>query len=424
MTVLATSAQAHRRRYYVLGVLSLISAFNYMDRNIIRVLMEPIKSELKISDTEMGLLVGFSFALVYAAFGIPIARLADRHSRIRILSIAIMAWSFLTAVSGVARTYLQLVLLRGGVALGEAGCVPAAHSLIVDHFEAKRRAWAFSVFQGVGILGAVAGTALGGLLVETYGWRWTFAILGAPGVLVGLLAFFTIREPVRSHQAAAVSAPKVDGGLMSAIAGLLRQRTYRNIVAAIALENFVSLGIGAWTIPFFIRVHGLSLAEVSLWLGVSSGLGGVVGTLIGGAAGAHLVGRDRRWEVWLPAAAATLAIPFYLITFLTPLATLALGAAFVSSFIGQLGNGTGLASVQSVAGPERRALAVALLMFANAMIGLGLGPLVVGMLSDWLAPSVGQLSLRYAFLAVLAVSVWSIAHFMVAARSYREDARS
>lgn len=423
MTVLATSAEAYRRRYYVLGVLSLISAFNYMDRNIIRVLMEPIKAELHLSDTQIGLLVGFSFALVYAAFGIPIARLADKHSRIRILSVAIVVWSLLTAISGVARNFMHLVLLRGGVALGEAGCVPAAHSLIVDHFEAKRRAWAFSIFQGVGILGAVIGTALGGFLAQAYGWRMTFAILGAPGVLVGVLALLTIREPVRSHQSPEASSGET-GGMASALTGLLRQRTYRNIVIAIALENFVSLGIGAWTIPFFMRVHHLSLAEVSLWLGASSGVGGVVGTLAGGAVGAVLVGRDRRWEVWLPAAAALLAIPLYLITFLTPLAMVALGAAAASSFVGQLGNGTGLASVQSVAGSQRRALAVAVLMFANAMIGLGLGPLVVGMLSDWLTPTLGQESLRYAFLACVAVSVWSIVHFMLASRSYRQDALS
>lgn len=423
MTKLATHAEAFARRYYVLAVLSLISFFNYMDRNIVRVLMEPIKTDLKITDTQVGLLVGFSFALVYAAFGIPLARLADKHSRIRILSAAIVVWSFLTAVSGVARNFLQLVVLRGGVALGEAGCVPAAHSLIVDHFQPQRRAWAFSVFQAIGILGAVIGTVIGGMLAQAFGWRWTFAILGAPGVLVGLLALLTIREPVRSHHTAGVTVARSDAGLPSAVASLLRQKTYRNIVIAIALENFVSLGVGAWTIPFFIRVHGLSLAEVSLWLGASSGAGGVIGTLAGGAASAKLVVRDRRWEVWLPAAAAGLALPLNLVTFLSPVATIALSAAFVTAFVGQLGNGPGLASIQSVAGPERRALAVAILMFANAMIGLGLGPLVVGVISDRLLPTVGHLSLRYAFLAVLTVSVWSIFHFLLAARSYRQDAQ-
>jgi len=423
VTRLATPAEAYARRYYVLGVLSLISFFNYMDRNILRVLMEPIKGDLKISDTQMGLLVGFSFAVVYASLGIPLARLADKHSRIRILSVAIVVWSFLTAVSGMARNYLQLVFLRGGVALGEAGCVPAAHSLIVDHFEPKRRAWAFSVFQGIGIGGAVIGTILGGILAEALGWRWAFAILGAPGMLVGLLALFTIREPERSHHRGAAPVAKLDAGLWSAIGSLLGQRTYRNVVIALALENFVSLGIGAWTIPFFMRVHGLSLAEISLWLGAASGVGGVAGTLIGGAACARLVRFDRRWEVWLPAASAAAALPLYLVTFLSPVAMIAIGASFATAFVAQLGNGAGLASVQSVAAPERRALAVALLMFANAMVGLGLGPLVVGMISDWLAPTVGQQSLRYAFLAVIGVSVWAIVHFMLAGRSYMQDAQ-
>lgn len=423
MTGLATPAEAYARRYYVLTVLSLISLFNYMDRNIVRVLSEPIKADLHITDTQVGLLVGFSFALVYASFGIPLARLADRHSRIKILSAAVMVWSVLTALSGLARNYLHLVFFRGGVALGEAGCVPAAHSLIVDHFEPKRRAFAFSVFQGIGLLGAVLGTVLGGLLTEAYGWRMTFAILGGPGIFVGLLALFTVREPQRSNRAAGIPVPQLDARLSAAVAGLLRQSTYRNIILALALENFVSLGLSAWAIPFFIRVHGLSLAEVSLWLGASSGLGAVVGTFVGGLASARLVGRDRRWEVWLPAVSAALAVPLHLVMFLSPVATIALGAGFVTAFVAQLGNGAGLASVQSVVPPERRALAVSLLMFANAIIGLGLGPLVVGMLSDFLAPTTGNLSLRYAFMAVLTVSVWSIVHFMLAARSYRRYAQ-
>jgi predicted MFS family arabinose efflux permease len=424
VTVLATQAEAYARRHYVLLVLGLVCFFNYMDRYLIRVLLEPIKADLHITDTQAGLLMGFGFAIVYASFGVPLGRLADKKSRIRLLSAAIIVWSVMTAVSGLARNFFHLLLARAGVAFGEAGCVPAAHSLIADHFPPRGRAFAISLFQSGGIFGAMLGTMLGGVLAEAFGWRWTFVILGAPGVLIGLLALFTVREPERSGVATSRSATQSGNSMLSAVGGLLRQRAYRHVVLAIALENFVSIGVGAWTLAFFMRVHGMSLAEVGLWLGALSGVGGVVGTLVGGAASTRLVGRDRRWEVWLPAAAAAAALPLYLVSFLSPVATIAVGAAFATAFITQLGNGAGLASIQSVAPPESRALAVSLLLFANAVIGLGLGPLAVGVISDWFQPSAGDLSLRYALLAVLVVSVWSIAHFLLAARSFRQDAQT
>ncbi|MEQ8743000.1 MFS transporter [Parasphingorhabdus sp.] len=414
--------ELHDRRHYVLGVLTLVSFFNYMDRSIISVLVEPIKADLQISDTQVGFLVGFSFAVFYASFGMPLARLADRTSRVRILSLSIVMWSVMTAVSGLTRSYWQLLLARIGVGVGEAGCIPASHSLITDYFPSQERAFAISVFQAGGLAGVTFGLALAGFAAEAWGWRWAFFALGAPGILVGLLAWFTIHEPERQKNSVTHAAEVPDAHIWAGVLGLLRQKSYRHILLAISLGNFVTLGVGQWTAPFFMRVHQLSVSEAGLWLGATSGIGAILGILLGGASSIRLVNRDRRWEVWLPAASAALALPAYLTTFLSTDVRIALMAKFIAAFVASFGSGVGLASIQSVTAPSRRALAVAVIMFASAFIGMGAGPLAVGILSDLLAPSFGRFSIQIAIIAALSVSVWSVFHFVMAGRSFRDDA--
>lgn len=411
-----------RYRYYVLAILVLVSFFNYMDRSVLSVLVEPIKADLKISDTQLGFLAGFTFAVFYATFGIPLARLADRSSRVRLLSIAIAAWSLMTSLSGLAQNYWHLVLTRIGVGVGEAGCVPSSHSLISDYFPPEKRAFAISVFQAGGVAGVTVGLALTGFIAQMVGWRWAFLIIGAPGLLVALLAWLTVREPVRGRYERAEQKPS--SSAFGDIRALWGRKTYRQLLLAVAIGNFAANGLGQWTPAFFVRVHGLSLAEMGFWLGAASGIGGVLGMVGGGALSIRLVSRDRRWEVWFPALTIGLAMPLYLVTFLTPVTSLALIAKFLSAFVAALGYGVGLSAVQSVTPPNMRAMAIALVMFAAALIGMGLGPLAVGFLSDLLAPEFGRYSLRYALLICLISMAWGIAHFMLAARTFRQDAAS
>lgn len=411
-----------RYRYYVLAILVLVSFFNYMDRSVLSVLVEPIKADLKISDTQLGFLAGFTFAVFYATFGIPLARLADRSSRVRLLSIAIAAWSLMTSLSGLAQNYWHLVLTRIGVGVGEAGCVPSSHSLISDYFPPEKRAFAISVFQAGGVAGVTVGLALTGFIAQMVGWRWAFLIIGAPGLLVALLAWLTVREPVRGRYERAEHKPS--SSAFGDIRALWGRKTYRQLLLAVAIGNFAANGLGQWTPAFFVRVHGLSLAEMGFWLGAASGIGGVLGMVSGGALSIRLVSRDRRWEVWFPALTIGLAMPLYLVTFLTPVTSLALIAKFLSAFVAALGYGVGLSAVQSVTPPNMRAMAIALVMFAAALIGMGLGPLAVGFLSDLLTPEFGRYSLRYALLICLISMAWGIAHFMLAARTFRQDAAS
>lgn len=411
-----------RYRYYVLAILVLVSFFNYMDRSVLSVLVEPIKADLKISDTQLGFLAGFTFAVFYATFGIPLARLADRSSRVRLLSIAIAAWSLMTSLSGLAQNYWHLVLTRIGVGVGEAGCVPSSHSLISDYFPPEKRAFAISVFQAGGVAGVTVGLALTGFIAQMVGWRWAFLIIGAPGLLVALLAWLTVREPVRGRYERAEQKPS--SSAFGDIRALWGRKTYRQLLLAVAIGNFAANGLGQWTPAFFVRVHGLSLAEMGFWLGAASGIGGVLGMVSGGALSIRLVSRDRRWEVWFPALTIGLAMPLYLVTFLTPVTSLALIAKFLSAFVAALGYGVGLSAVQSVTPPNMRAMAIALVMFAAALIGMGLGPLAVGFLSDLLTPEFGRYSLRYALLICLISMAWGIAHFMLAARTFRQDAAS
>lgn len=409
-----------RYRTYVLAVLVSVSFFNYMDRSVLSVLVEPIKEELKISDTQLGMLAGFTFAVFYATFGIPLARLADRRSRVRLLSLAIAAWSLMTSLSGIAQSYWHLVLTRIGVGVGEAGCVPSSHSLISDYFPPEKRAFAISVFQAGGVAGVTVGLALTGVIAGSVGWRWAFLIIGAPGLLVAVLAWLTVREPVRGRYEPAGHKPS--SSAFGDIRALWDRKTYRQLLLAVAIGNFAANGLGQWTPAFFVRVHGLSLSEMGLWLGAASGLGGVLGMVSGGALSIRLVSQDRRWEVWFPALTIGLAMPLYLITFLSPVTIIALSAKFLSAFVAALGYGVGLSAVQSVTPPNMRAMAIALVMFAAALIGMGMGPLAVGFLSDLLAPTFGRFSLRYALLICLVSMAWGIVHFMLAGRTFREDA--
>lgn len=408
-------------KYYALLVLTTVYIFNFIDRQILVILQEDIKKELLLSDTQLGLLSGISFAIFYVTLGIPIARMADVGVRRNIIAWAIGTWSFMTALSGAAQNFTHLLLARIGVAVGEAGCSPPAHSIISDIFPPHQRATALS-FYSMGInFGVLIGFVLGGWVNDWLGWRWVFVIIGLPGILWALVVRFTIIEPPRgfSENVTKVSdAPP----LKEVLKLLWSRRSFRHLSLAAGLHAFVGYGVGQWIASFFIRTYELDgTGEIGTWIGLISGTAGAAGTFMGGYICDRLGVKDARWYVWVPAAATLLAVPFSLIVYLVNNYYLAISVYILPYFLGAMYLGPTIAMTHGIVSLRMRALASSVLFFVLNLIGLGLGPLLTGFLSDLLEPRYGKDSLKYALVMVVLVYGWSTFHYMMAAKSIRED---
>ena len=414
----ATSSRAYSS--YVLVILSLVSFFNYADRMVLSVLLQPIKLEFGFTDTQLGLLSGLAFTLFYATLGLPLARLADRRSRITIIACAMVVWSTMTALCGAAQNFTHLLLARIGVGAGEAGCIPPSHSLLGDYFSKERRAFAIGVHTAGGYLGIMIGLLVAGYIAEHYGWRWTFVWLGLPGVVVALIAWLTVREPVRGCMETGFTSPGKFVKWQDAFAILFKRKTFRQIVMAYSLALFATYGMMQWIPTFFVRSHGMSLAEIGRIYGLATGIGGLIGVLAGGLLAPKLIRRDPRWELWLPALCYASAAPLYLLVFIMP-PDIALSTVFIANMIVALAIGPGLSSIQSVAEPHLRATAVAIVMFFSALLGQGGGPFLIGLISDRLLPYYGEHALRVALSVSTLLVFWSAFHFLFASRTLERD---
>ena len=405
----------------LLLVLGMVSLFNSMDRIVFSVLMEPIRLDLGLSDTAMGLLSGLAFTAFYAAFGIPLARLADSGNRIRLLSIVVALWSLMTAISGAAQNFVQMFLVRAGVGIGESGCWPISHSLLADRFPPAHRAFALGVFQAGGGLGVLLGLLLAGLVADSVGWRWTFVIIGLPGVMLALLVRVSLSEP-RLHSLANSSESGSLAAAWDSIRGLLRLRTYRQILAAYVFTSAGLFGMIQWLPAFLMRSHDLSLSQVGLWYGPVFGSGAVLGLLAGALLAPHWVVRDRRWELWWTALAYLLSVPLFIGLLVVASSGMVFTLLFVAIFISTSGQGPLMAGIQSVAGSRARAMAIALALMAS-VVGQTLGPFLVGWFSDTWQPQFGSNALRYAMMVPLALLTWGVLHLYLAASSLQEDRR-
>jgi MFS family permease len=402
--------------WYALGVLTFINIFGYMDRIALSILMQPIKLDLHLSDQQLGLLSGIAFALFYAILGVPLARLADRSSRVRLISICLTLWSAMTAVSGLAQNYTQLFLARVGVGIGEAGCVPPAHSLIGDYFPRAKRALGISLFNAGAAVGVSGGMFMIGSLGETLGWRASLQIVGLMGLPLAALTFLTLRDPPRpklekSQQESAIES----------IGALLRRPAFVHLALAFSLGQIATHGFSQWAPTFLMRSFNMGMAEIGAWIGGISAGGGVLGVLVGGFLAAKLIPRDARWELWIPGFAFSICIPLFIIMVLSPFAWLVLLMKALIAFFGAAASGVAIAAVQSFAEPSRRATAVSLVLFLAAILGGGAGPYLIGLASDLLEPSFGKESLRYAFLIAATMLVWATIHYFLAARRSVKD---
>lgn len=407
--------------YYALGLLTVVYCFNFIDRQLLAILQESIKADLDLSDSQLGLLTGFAFALFYVTAGIPIARWADRSNRRNIVALALFVWSFMTAVSSVVQNYAQLLLARIGVGVGEAGGSPPSHSIISDMFPPERRATALGIYSTGVNIGILFGFLFGGWLNEFFGWRVAFLVVGIPGVVLALLVRFTLREPVRGiSEARQASVEMVPTGQVVSL--LWRLKTFRHMAFAASLNAFAGYGVANWTASFMIRSHGMSTGELGTWLALIIGFGGAVGVLGGGMLADRLGARDMRWYLWLPALVGVLALPFAGSVYLADSAYTALMLMAIPAVMSNVYLGSTIAISHRLVGLRMRALASAMLFFVLNIIGLGGGPWVIGVVSDLLNPTYGAESLRMAMLYVIPpIMLWSVTHFYLAARSVRAD---
>jgi predicted MFS family arabinose efflux permease len=412
---------SRKKAYYTLVVLTIVYAFNFIDRQLLAILQEAIKADLGLSDGQLGLLTGFAFAVFYVTAGIPIARWADRANRRDIVAFSLFLWSFMTAISGFVQNYTQLLLARIGVGLGEAGGSPPSHSIISDIFGPRERASAIG-FYSMGVsIGILFGFLAGGWLNEFFGWRVAFLVVGAPGILLAIFVRMTVAEPVRglNEQRRDDAAPVP---LMGVLALLWSRRSFRHMAIGAGLNAFAGYSTSNWMASFMIRSHGMSTGELGTWLALTIGLGGAVGVFCGGLLADRLGARDQRWYMWLPALAGFISVPFMAAIYLAPGAYTALLLGIVPGILFNVYLGNTIATTHGLVGLRMRALSSAILFLILNTIGLGLGPWATGMLSDYLQPTLGMESLRYAMLYVLpAIMFWSACHFYLAARSLRAD---
>ncbi len=409
------------RSWYALGLLFTVYVFNFIDRSILAILNQPIKDDLGVSDTEMGLLGGIAFAIFYTFLGIPIARLADRGVRRNVLAACLALWSAMTAMCGFAASFLHLLLARIGVAVGEAGGSPPAHSMIADLFPPRTRATALAIYA-LGIpVGVMIGNLAGGWINQAFDWRTAFMVVGLPGVLLALLVRLTLREPVRGASENLSLPPEDAPPVMTVFKNLWAMRSFRYLALGGALHAFVGYGVGFWIPAFFVRHHGMGTGLLGQWL-FFIGFAGMAGTLLGGWMADRLARRDQRWYVWLPGLATLLSVPFAAAVYLVPGYALALSIYVVPSLLGAYYLGPTFALTQGLAGLRMRALASSILLFILNLIGMGLGPSATGIISDALATtSVGGQSLRWALLIVLMFNVASTGFYVLAGRHLRAD---
>jgi predicted MFS family arabinose efflux permease len=405
-------------RAYALGLLVVVYVLNFIDRQILTILAKPIADELQFSDSQLGLLTGPAFALFYTFAGIPIARWADVGVRRSIIALALLIWSGMTALTSLAGSLGQLALARVGVGVGEAGCSPPAHSLISDLFPIERRATALSIYSlGIPIGGAL-GSLLGGWLGQLYGWRVAFLAVGIPGVLLAAVVRLTLREPPRAAVHGRESVREV-------FSFMLRRRAFVHMSIGAALHAFYGYGAGAFVPVFLMRVHGLALGELGTWLAAIGLTTGVLGTYLGGAVSDRLASLEVRWYMRVPAITSILAVPFSFLFYLWPDGRTALLLSIPGALLGPIYLGPTFAMTQTLVRPHMRALASAILLFIINLIGLGLGPFFVGVLSDALKPSYGVDSVRYALLGTVVVgALWSSLHYTLASRTLAEDLRA
>ncbi len=400
---------------YVLAVLVLVNMFNFIDRNIVSVLLQQIKEDFQVSDAQMGLLTGMAFVVVHGLFGVPIARWADRGSRRVVISTGVAVWSAMTALSGLAWNFITLLALRMGVGIGEAAGTPPAHSMISDYFPPERRAHALSVYAMGLYLGIMFGYLMAGWMGQFFGWRVTLIAVGLPGLALAALIAATVKEPPRTTTVA--SHP-----FFEVIRFLTGRPAWLALLVAGSFHAAVGYSINIWAPTFLYRVHGMSYGELGTWLGLLTGVFGGAGALMGGVLSDRLGRHDQRWYPWIAGIAALAALPTGAVFVMADSKWLALTSFAPLIFVIGLYTGPIYAMNQNLAKPRMRAMGIAVHLLVVSIVGGGIAPWLLGELNDALRPEYGDLGIRYSLLVVLAIgTLVAAAAYATASRTIRAD---
>jgi MFS family permease len=417
-------------RSYALVVLIIVYTFNFIDRQIVGILAIPIKAELGLSDAQLGLMGGLAFALFYTLLGIPIARLADKVSRTGIMTAALALWSLMTALCGLTHSFAQLFMARMGVGIGEAGGVAPAYSLICDYFPPKERARALSAYSFGIPIGAALGIVLGGFITSLMSWRMAFFIVGLAGLLLTPVLKFTVREPERgaldpprvdAAQAAAAGAAGGAPSLLQVIALLARRPSFWGLSLGAACASMMGYGLFFWAPSFLVRSFHLSLLHASLAYGGLVLTGGLAGIWFGGVLADRYGEQRRAMYAFIPAAAFIATVPFYVAGVLSTTLWISFAVLLVPTALGLVWLGPVLTAIQHLVPGSMRATASALFLFINNLIGIGLGTVLIGMVSDLMRLRFGGESLRYAILAGTGFYVLAAALLFFAGKKLAKD---
>ncbi len=415
-----SAAESAQTRYYVLGILTLVYAFNFVDRHILVILQESIKADLGLSDTQLGLLSGTWFAVIYAVAGIPIARWADQGNRRNIIALSLAFWSTMTALSGMAQSYFQLIAARVGLATGQAGCSPPAHSMISDYFPFSQRGRALSVYSTGIFIGIMLAYLAGGWVNEFFGWRIAFVVVGLPGLIMALVVRFTLREP-RRGLSDGTTEDEAPPPFWDSVKLLWRNPAFRYIMLGCSFCAFVNTGTGYWVPPYLERLHGMSSGQIGTVLAPIAGIGGAASVFLAGYLSDRLGKGDPRWYLWIPAIGALFSTPLKVFYFSSSDTTLVLVAIACAQILDTFFLGPSIAACHGLVSPRLRALASSLLFFSLTIIGVGLGPLLVGAISDGGAATWGADSLRVGLITVTMAGPFAALAFVMGGKSFARE---
>lgn len=402
-------------------MLMIVYAFNFIDRQILVILQEPIKAELDLSDTQLGLMTGMTFAIFYVIMGLPIARLADTRNRRNIVATSLAFWSTMTVLSGFAQNYVHLLLARIGVGIGEAGGSPPSHSLLSDYFPPEQRSTAFSLYSTGIYLGLMIAYLSGGMIADAFGWRMAFIIVGLPGIVFALILRFTVKEPKRGFYEVG-EHPSVP--LKDVIKHYTSCKTMVYLSLGGAMASFVAYSTSNFMPAYLSRVHHMSTSEIGVSLAIAVGLGGGSGMFLSGFVADKLGRKDIRWYLWMPALAGAIGYPLGFYVFLSDNSTNIIYVFFFAALLNATYLGPSIAICHSLSKPAMRALVSAILFFIINIIGLGFGPLTAGAISDYLSASQGAESVRYAMVSVHSVGgLAAITFFFLAGKNLANDSK-
>jgi predicted MFS family arabinose efflux permease len=408
-----------RRRWLMLAILFLVITSNYCNSFFIAVLLEPIKQEFHVSDTMLGLLSGFCFALLYAVAALPVARWSDHGNRRTVITATLAGWSAMTALCGFAQSFWQLAVARLGVGAAASGALPPAQSLIADYFPAERRGTALGILTAAMNVGLLSGIALGGYIAASQGWRAAFILVGAPGLLLALVTRLFLAEP--RYELGFPGAHSGTESLPQTILRLRKKRSYLYALIGISVYCVYAFGVTMFLPSYMIRSLGASLEQASTTWGVAITAANVIGSLVGGYLTDALSRRDIRWHGWLPALTCAAGAVFYWLAFAIPHFWAFIGVEFLAETVLGVGFPAVYSGVHSVCGHQRRSMAVGILFLSMMVIGNGLGPVTAGALSDAFSSAFGAGGLRYSLNTLVALMLPAAVAFYLSARAMPDE---